>query len=271
MKLLEKSSPDLTTPSEYIITIQNVSKKFTRSLKRSMLYAFYDMMKVLSPFKKPFDDTAPLVIRKGEFLVLDNISFKLKRGDSLALLGINGSGKTTLLRLIYGIFAFERGRIEVNGRIGAMLAAGVGFHNQMTGRENIYVSGTILGLSRSEIDRYFDEIVAFADIAEFIDAPAGTYSSGMRVRLGFAIIVHAEVDLIIADEILAVGDAAFREKCFNKLDELKAKGASILFVSHDISQIERVCEYSAFFAQGKLLHYGPTSEIVPIYRSKNNI
>ncbi|NIZ19932.1 ABC transporter ATP-binding protein [Entomospira culicis] len=255
---------------EAVVVVEKVSKKFTRSLRRSLLYASVDILQALMPIFSPkIRDDTPVSLRTGEFLALDKISFRLKKGDSLALLGVNGSGKTTLLRLIYGIYPFDRGRIEVRGRIGALLAAGVGFHPQMTGRENIYVNGAILGMSKEEIDRHFDDILQFADIAEFIDAPSGTYSSGMRVRLGFSIVIHADVDVLIADEVLAVGDGAFREKCFTRIDELKARGVSIIFVSHALNQVSRVCEKSLYLQKGKMIAFGDTEEILALYMADN--
>lgn len=257
---------------EAILIVDKVSKKFVTSLRRSFFYLSIDILLSLMPFNKKKhlpNSEEPLLLRKGEFLALKNISFYVKKGDSLALLGVNGSGKTTLLRLIYGVYPFDRGYIERRGRIGALLAAGVGFHNQMTGRENIYVNGGILGMSKQEIDKYFQEIIDFADVAEFIDAPVGTYASGMKVRLGFAVVVHSDVDILIADEVLAVGDGAFREKCFRHIDRLKAKGVTIIFVSHALEQIERVCEKSAYLRKGTLVAFGDTQKVLSMYKNDN--
>jgi lipopolysaccharide transport system ATP-binding protein len=261
----------LTCPQDVIISVEGVSKKFCRSLRRMLLYTGIDFTQTLLPrFMRPKDDLSkPLYLRKGEFLAIDNISFQLKRGESLGLLGINGSGKTTLLRLIYGIYPFDRGRVEIRGRVGALLAAGVGFHNQMTGRENIYVNGAILGFNKAEIDAKFQDIIDFADIAEFIDAPAGTYSSGMRVRLGFAIVAHAEVDILIADEVLAVGDGAFRQKCFERIDLMKSKGTSIVFVSHVVDQVLKICDKALYMKKGKMISYGDVADVVKLYKEEN--
>jgi lipopolysaccharide transport system ATP-binding protein len=255
---------------ESIVVVQRLSKKFSRSLRRSLLYACIDIFYALVPFlRKDPKDSDPLDLRLGEFLVLDNINFRLKRGDSLALLGVNGSGKTTLLRLMYGIYPFDRGQISMKGRVGALLAAGVGFNQHMTGKENIYISGAILGLTKAEVDSDLEKIIEFADIAEFIDAPAGTYSSGMRVRLGFSVVVHANVDILIADEVLAVGDGAFREKCFTRIEQLKRQGVSIIFVSHALDQVQRVCEKSLYLDKGKVVAFGDTQEVLTKYQQDN--
>jgi lipopolysaccharide transport system ATP-binding protein len=250
-----------------ILKVEHVSKKFTRSLRRAMLYASYDVLKSLNPFYKE-DPKHPIKLRRGEFLVLDDISFELKQGDSLGLVGINGSGKTTLLRLIYGIYPFDRGVIHFRGRMGALLAAGVGFHPHMTGRENIYVNGTILGMTRNEISERIEQIVEFADIAQFIDAPSATYSSGMRVRLGFSIAVHADVNILIADEILAVGDAAFRDKCFAKIKELQNQGVSVIFVAHFPEMIRQVCNKCLFLEKGRIKAYGDVNEVLMLYEKE---
>ncbi|NIZ41485.1 ABC transporter ATP-binding protein (plasmid) [Entomospira entomophila] len=256
---------------EAVLIVHKVSKKFTRSLRRTLLYATIDIAWALMPFvsRKRLGDDEPVQLRKGEFLALNQISFRLKKGDSVGLLGVNGSGKTTLLRLIYGIYPFDRGEIQVRGRIGAMLAAGVGFHNQMTGRENIYVNGALIGMTKAEVDENFEDIIAFADVAEFIDAPVGTYSSGMRIRLGFAIVVHADIDILIADEVLAVGDGAFRQKCFDRIGYLKSKGVSIVFVSHALEQVKNVCEKVVYLRKGNMIAFGDTHEILEMYKRDN--
>lgn len=178
-------------------------------------------------------------LRSSEFWALQGINFELKRGQCLGLIGQNGSGKSTLLRLLAGIFPPDTGEIVVRGRVGAMIALGAGFHPHMTGRENVFLNGAILGLNRREISERFDEIVAFAELGDFIDAPVATYSSGMTVRLGFAIAAHTSPELLIIDEVFAVGDLGFRVKCLNKIEKL-IKGCSVVFVSHSMTQIAAI-------------------------------
>jgi lipopolysaccharide transport system ATP-binding protein len=180
-------------------------------------------------------------LRRDEFWALKDINFDLKRGECLGLIGRNGCGKTTLLRLIAGIFPPDRGEIAIRGRVGALIALGAGFHPHMTGRENVYLNGAILGLSKREIDAQFDEIVDFAEIDGFIDAPVSTYSSGMRVRLGFAVAIQVKPDLLLIDEILAVGDVGFRSKCYAAISDLLSS-AAVVFVSHQMSTVARICQ-----------------------------
>ena len=194
-------------------------------------------------------------LRKDEFWAIRNLSFELKRGDVLGLIGVNGSGKTTLLRLLAGIFPPDKGEIRIKGRVGALIAVGAGFHPHMTGRENIYLNGTILGMDRNEIDSKFQDIVDFAEIHDFLDAPISTYSSGMRVRLGFAIAVHIEPDVMLIDEVLTVGDIGFKAKCFAAIDRL-IKNAAVIFVSHEMSQVARVCTDIMLMHNGQQYYHG---------------
>jgi len=205
-----------------------------------------------------------LSMRKDEFWSLQDISFELKRGECLGLIGRNGSGKTTLLRLLTGIFPPDAGEITVRGRVGALIALGSGFHPHMTGRENIYLNGTILGLSRDEIHASFDSIVDFADIGDFLDSPVSTYSSGMTVRLGFAIATALKPDLLVLDEVLAVGDAAFRNKCYNRIGKLKNK-AGVIFVSHAMDQVSQFCDRSLVLSSGHQIHFGEVKAGIEIY------
>jgi len=205
------------------------------------------------------------VLRLDEFWAVDDISFELKEGQALGLIGANGCGKSTLLRLLNGIYMPDRGRIEIQGRIGALISLGAGFHPLMTGRENIYLNGTILGLTRQQLDRSFEEIVDFAEIGEFLEAPVKTYSSGMYVRLGFAIAIHAAPRILLIDEVLAVGDANFQKKCFDKLLELRQEGTALIFVSHSTSAVERLCTQCLLMKKGRQLFYGNARECVQTY------
>ncbi|CAG1023234.1 Teichoic acids export ATP-binding protein TagH [Patescibacteria group bacterium] len=241
---------------DVVIKIDNVSKKFTRSIKRSMFYGSTDIFKSMFGIKP---DTTKL--RKGEFWSLNDVSFELKQGEGLAIIGHNGSGKSTLLRLINGIFPPDEGSIRVKGKIGALIAVGAGFHPHMTGRENIYLSGTILGMSRNEIKNIFDEIIDFADIGDFIDAPVSTYSSGMSIRLGFSIAIHSRPDILLADEVLAVGDLAFALKCHKKISDFRKNGGTLILVSHSMNQVRNACEHALWLDKGMIKESGPVNEV----------
>ena len=193
----------------------------------------------------------------------------MHRGDTLGLIGPNGSGKSTLLRLINGIFMPDCGEIHIRGKVGALIAVGAGFHPLLTGRENIYVNGQILGMSKREIDGKYEEIVAFADIGDFIDAPVKHYSSGMVVRLGFSVAIHCDPDILLVDEVLSVGDYSFQYKCFEKIKEVKRKGTTIVFVSHNMSAIQSVCEKGIFLLSGEMDTVGGIEEVLEAYTRHN--
>ncbi|MFS8130962.1 MAG: ABC transporter ATP-binding protein [Candidatus Dojkabacteria bacterium] len=245
---------------EYVLKVENIYKKFTTSLKRSMYYGSQDVLKNLVGIS--YDTTN---LRKGEFWALENINFDLKKGESMGIIGQNGSGKSTLLRLINGIYPPNRGKIMVNGTIGALIAVGAGFHPHMTGRENIYLNGTIMGMTTKEIEEKFDDIISFADIGDFIDAPVATYSSGMSIRLGFAIAIHSEPEILLADEILAVGDLSFALKCYRKIAEYRKNGGSIVLVSHSMQLIRNTCDKVIWIDKGKVKDYGNTQSICDDY------
>jgi ABC-type polysaccharide/polyol phosphate transport system ATPase subunit len=196
---------------------------------------------------------------------LRDVSLEIEPGEAVGLVGRNGSGKTTLLRLVSGIIKPTTGRVDVGGRIGSLLELGAGFHPEFTGRENVYLNGSILGLKRERIREHLDEIVAFAELEQFIDVPVRTYSSGMTMRLGFAIASHLEVDLLLLDEVFAVGDEAFQRKCFGKIFEFKQRGGTIVFVSHDAASVERLCERAVLLRQGRVEFDGPTHEAIVAY------
>lgn len=243
-----------------VIKVENLSKKFCRSLKRSMFYGSLDVAKNMFGIKV---NTGKL--RKDEFWALENVNFEIKKGETFGLIGANGSGKTTLLRMITGIFPPDKGKIAVKGRIGALIAVGAGFHPHMTGRENIFLNGAILGMSRENIDRNMDDIINFAEIGNFLDAPVSTYSSGMTVRLGFAIAIHSLPDIVLVDEILAVGDAKFQRKCLDKIREMRKKGVTFILVSHNMQNIEAMCDRTLLLHHGKQIMIGSPQEVVPAY------
>lgn len=239
-----------------LIELENVSKKFSQSLRRSMLYGAQDLTRSMMGIDY---DTGKL--RKGEFWSLNDVSLNVKEGDSIGVVGRNGSGKTTLLRMINGIFPPDKGKLTIRGKIGALIAVGAGFHPHMTGRENIYLNGTILGMTRTEIDKKFEEIIDFADIGEFIDSPVSTYSSGMTVRLGFAIAINSSPDILLADEILAVGDLPFALKCYRKISEYRERGGTIVLVSHNIQVIRNSCNEVMWLDKGSVRAFGPSGQV----------
>lgn len=250
-----------------LISVENISKKFTLDLKRGLYYGLVDTLSIMSGIK-PSNDK----LRPREFWALQNISFTVNQGESLALVGCNGSGKTTLLRLISGIYPPSKGTIKIRGEIGSLIAVGAGFHPHMTGRENIFLNGSLLGMSVRDLQHRFDDIVEFAEVNTFIDSPVATYSSGMSLRLAFSVAIHCNVDILLADEILAVGDEQFRRKCTKRMKELKRKGLSLIMVSHVAQQIEENCERVVLIDKGIQKFYGDVDEGLSLYDEiqKNN-
>ncbi|MFB3885584.1 MAG: ABC transporter ATP-binding protein [Thermodesulfobacteriota bacterium] len=204
-------------------------------------------------------------LRKGEFWAVDDVSFSLDEGMRIGLIGRNGSGKSTLLKMLNGILLPDKGAIQIKGRVGALIELGAGFHPLLTGRENIFINGSIMGMKTSEIRRKLDDIIAFADIGDFLDSPVKFYSSGMHVRLGFSVAVHSEPDILLMDEVLAVGDIAFQKKCFDRLDSVAQNGATIILVSHSMAAIQRLCPSAMLLEQGKVLFAGDSIEAVAEY------
>ena len=247
------------------IKIDGVSKKYCLSLRQTMAYGIRDVLKNAAGLP-----SASQMLRKGEFWALDNVYFEVKKGETNGIIGANGSGKTTLLKLLNGIFMPDKGRIEIEGRVGALIELGAGFHPLLTGRENIYVNGAIYGMSKKEIDKQFDAIVNFAEIGDFIDAPVKHYSSGMYVRLGFAVAVHCEPDILLIDEVLAVGDENFQNKCFNKIGELRKKGVTTIFVSHNMHHISAITEHVVLLAKGTSRYFNNTPEAIREYSKTFN-
>ncbi|MEI9813678.1 MAG: ABC transporter ATP-binding protein [Acidobacteriota bacterium] len=199
------------------------------------------------------------------FWALRDVSFELQRGQCLALIGSNGAGKTTMLKLLARITKPTTGNIKVDGRVAALIELGAGFHPDLTGRENIYLNGTILGLSREYIHKHFDEIVAFSELEKFIDTPIKRYSSGMAVRLGFSVAACIRPDILLVDEVLAVGDASFREKCLARIQTLLAEGTSIAFVSHNLYMVQAVCNVAIYVEKGKVKQIGDTLSVIENY------
>jgi ABC-type polysaccharide/polyol phosphate transport system ATPase subunit len=205
-------------------------------------------------------------LRREEIWALRDVSLAVEPGEAVGVIGRNGSGKTTLLRLIGGIFAPTSGRLEVAGEVGSLLGLGAGFHPDFTGRENVYMNGAVHGLKRSYVRERLDEIVAFAELEEFFDVPVRTYSSGMYMRLGFAVATHLDPDILLLDEVFAVGDEAFQRKCFGKILELRERGRTILFVSHAAPAVERVCERAILLTGGRVAQDGSAREVIKHYQ-----
>lgn len=247
--------------SETVLEVKGLYKKFCLSLKRSMLYGTLDVTRNM--FGIPYRTDR---VRKGEFWALQDVSFELKEGDTLGILGTNGSGKSTLLRMLTGIFPPDQGKISVAGRVGALIAVGAGFHPHMTGRENIYLNGTILGMSKKEIDSKFDSIVSFAETGDFLDAPINTYSSGMKVRLGFAVAIHCKPDILLIDEVLSVGDLSFRNKCLRYMHELREQAKGVIFISHNLEQVRNLCNRVIILNKGSIVYDGSTHEGCVMYQ-----
>lgn len=203
-----------------------------------------------------------------DFWALKGVSFNVEPGSSLAVLGPNGSGKSTLLKCLAGTLTPDRGSVELGGKVAGLLELGAGFHPDLTGKENIYLNGSILGMKRSEIDALYDDIVDFSGVGHFIDNPVRNFSSGMYVRLGFAIAIQVDPDVLLLDEILAVGDAAFQAKCFEKLNETRRRGRTLLLVTHDTQSAMRMCERAILLDQGRVLAEGSSQEIVSLYQQR---
>jgi ABC-type polysaccharide/polyol phosphate transport system ATPase subunit len=199
------------------------------------------------------------------FTALENVSFEVPRGSTFAVIGENGSGKSTLLKLVAGITKPTRGSLSAGGRVSALIELGAGFHPEISGRENVVINGVMLGLTRKEIDRRFDEIVEFAELRDFIDAPVKTYSSGMYMRLGFAVAIHVDPDVLLIDEVLAVGDEAFTRKCLDKIAEFHRRGKTILFVTHTLGLVEKMCEEALWLRHGKAVDHGDPKRVVDAY------
>jgi lipopolysaccharide transport system ATP-binding protein len=206
------------------------------------------------------DDDSPDII-----WALKDVSFEIARGEVLGIIGRNGAGKSTLLKILSRITDPTSGRAEINGKVSSLLEVGTGFHPELTGRENVYLNGTILGMSKKEVDQKFDEIVEFSGIEKFIDTPIKRYSSGMKVRLAFSVAAHLQPEILIIDEVLAVGDAEFQKKCLNKMEEVGEEGRTVLFVSHNMHAISRLCHRTILLEEGRILRDGNSTEVISQY------
>jgi ABC-type polysaccharide/polyol phosphate transport system ATPase subunit len=242
-----------------ILEVQNISKQFKIYHEGSSYLTFRERISGLFARRDKRED----------FWALKDISFQVKQGESIGIIGRNGAGKSTLLKILSRITPPSTGRIISRGRIASLLEVGTGFHFELTGKENIYMNGSILGMRKSEIDAQFDQIVDFSGVEKFLDTPLKHYSSGMQLRLAFAVAAHLEPEILIVDEVLAVGDASFQRKCFQKMEDINSHGRTILFVSHNLSQVNQLCTGGILLDQGKVIFQGNVHDTIAAYISNN--
>jgi lipopolysaccharide transport system ATP-binding protein len=259
--------------SDTVIRVENLSKRYRIGLKEEMhdtlVGALADFVKSpvknlrrlrrLSTFREEGHDAEDII------WALKDASFEVQRGEVVGIIGRNGAGKTTLLKVLSRITHPTSGRVEIRGRVSSLLEVGTGFHKELTGRENVYLNGAILGMKKDEIDRKFDEIVDFSGIEKFIDTPVKYYSSGMYVRLAFAVAAHLEPEILLVDEVLAVGDAAFQKKCLGKMGDVAKEGRTVLFVSHNMIAVQSLCERTIWLNDGKIVEDGQSGQVVSSY------
>lgn len=248
------------------ISVQNIGKRYLIRHENSAYIALRDRLEhPIKAFRKR------LISKSEEFWALNDVSFDIEQGEVVGIIGSNGSGKSTLLKLLSRITPPTKGQAILTGRVASLLEVGTGFHPELSGRENIFLSGVILGMTKLEIRQKFDEIVAFAEVDKFLDTPVKYYSSGMGVRLGFAVAAHLNSDIMIIDEVLAVGDADFQEKCLKKIGEMvKDKKKTILFVSHSMEAVESICTQCILLEGGQIKKIGETKEVIKEYLRKEN-
>ena len=247
-----------TTPRDIAVSVRGLSKSYSiaKNAAKHTTAGEALMHKLRHPFEKVERDT---------FWALNDVSFDIQKGDVVGIIGRNGAGKSTLLKILSRITEPTQGRIDLYGRVGSLLEVGTGFHPELTGRENIFLNGTILGMKKSEIARQFDAIVDFAGVEQFLDTPVKRYSSGMYVRLAFAVAAHLNPEILIVDEVLAVGDAEFQKKCLGKMQDVAASGRTVMFVSHNMTNIMQLCNNGILLHSGKIIAYGPVEKTATKY------
>lgn len=257
--------------SDTVVRVENLSKKYIighqkqesyTTLRDSIANGAKGLLKPFQRGKSQVDPTSE------DFWALKDVSFEINQGDRVGIIGRNGAGKSTLLKILSRIVEPTSGQIGIKGRVASLLEVGTGFHPELTGRENISLNGAILGMSKAEINRKFDEIVAFAEVEKFLDTPVKRYSSGMYVRLAFSVAAHLEPEILIVDEVLAVGDAAFQKKCLGKMESVGKEGRTIIFVSHSMGAISTLCDKAVFMEQGKVREVGDVERVANIYLSE---
>ncbi|GJD16071.1 ABC transporter related [Rivularia sp. IAM M-261] len=259
--------------SKPVIRVENLSKKYVigyqqdsyKTFRGAITDAAKSLTNALNPRKR-----AKAQLDREEFWALNDVSFEIQQGDRVGIIGRNGAGKSTLLKILSRITEPTTGRIRISGRVASLLEVGTGFHPELTGRENIFLNGAILGMSKLEITRKFDEIVDFAEIEKFLDTPVKRYSSGMYVRLAFAVAAHLEPEILIVDEVLAVGDAQFQKKCLGKMEEVGREGRTVLFVSHNMGTITQLCTTGIYLASGKVIQSGNINSVIGKYLAQGS-
>lgn len=259
--------------SKPVIRVENLSKKYVIGYQQDSYKTFRgaitDAAKSLTNVINPRKKTAAQLDHE-QFWALNDVSFEIQQGDRVGIIGRNGAGKSTLLKILSRITEPTTGRIRISGRVASLLEVGTGFHPELTGRENIFLNGAILGMSKLEITRKFDEIVDFAEIEKFLDTPVKRYSSGMYVRLAFAVAAHLEPEILIVDEVLAVGDAQFQKKCLGKMEEVGREGRTVLFVSHNMGTITQLCTKGIYLASGKVIQSGNINSVIGKYLAQGS-
>jgi lipopolysaccharide transport system ATP-binding protein len=254
--------------SDLAIRVEHLGKQYrigsrqagSRTFREAILDSFAAPVRWMRGHRKKFET----------FWALDDVSFEIEQGEAVGIIGRNGAGKSTLLKILSRITKPTRGRVNLYGRVASLLEVGTGFHSELSGRDNIYLNGAVLGMTRREIDRKFDEIVDFSGVEKFLDTPVKHYSSGMYVRLAFAVAAHLQPEILLVDEVLAVGDAEFQKKCLGKMDDVARSGRTVLFVSHNMGAIESLCRTSICLAAGAIAYQGETKDAVKYYMSSTN-
>jgi lipopolysaccharide transport system ATP-binding protein len=260
--------------SDTVIRVENLGKKYIIGHQKQERYT--SLRDVITDKVRSFGQAFSRKDQQEdptheEFWALKDVSFEIKQGDRVGIIGRNGAGKSTLLKILSRITEPTEGRISINGRVASLLEVGTGFHPELTGRENIFLNGAILGMGKAEIKKKFDEIVAFAEVEKFLDTPVKRYSSGMYVRLAFAVAAHLEPEILIVDEVLAVGDAQFQKKCLGKMEDVSKQGRTVLFVSHNMGTISSLCNQAILLGNGKVANIGLPSEIILDYYTSGHL
>ncbi len=260
--------------NDIAISVENLSKQYNISVGTDRGRTFREALvdKILMPLRRLRNtfthDTSGLDTESGLIWALKDISFQVKKGEILGVIGRNGAGKTTLLKILSRITEPTEGEARITGRVGSLLEVGAGFHSELTGRENIYLSGAILGMKKAEIEKKFDDMVAFAEIGKFLNTPVKRYSSGMYMRLAFAVAVHLDPEILLVDEVLAVGDSIFQTKCLAKMSSITKQGRTVLFVSHNMGAMGSICQRGLVLDQGSIIFQGPIQESIQFYERK---
>jgi lipopolysaccharide transport system ATP-binding protein len=264
--------------SDCVIRAEGLSKRYTigarkpryDTLQDHLVRSFQSLVSRNGRHPAQVLPPSPLADKSSTIWALKDVSFEVKQGEVVGFIGRNGAGKSTLLKILSRITEPTSGRVEIRGHVGSLLEVGTGFHPELTGRENVYLNGAILGMRRAEINRKFDEIVAFADTERFIDTPVKHYSSGMHVRLAFAVAAHLEPEILIIDEVLAVGDVAFQKKCLSKMDDVARQGRTVLFVSHNMAAVQGLCSRAYLLSAGQIIGEGLPAEVVRSYLAETS-